>query len=133
MKVEIKCLSGSVAVFSSRDATGTLLAEGQSDVFSVADIVMTNEKTDAAYADWVKKNLASAWNNVGVGKNGREFGQAAVTPVDCGMVIREYLQVDHFMNPDAEDHRDHKVMMGETIVADMISSNVVTLIPMAPL
>ena len=131
MKVEIKCLSGSVAVFSSRDATGTLLAEGQSDVFSVSDVITTREEIDTA--DWVKKNLASAWNNVGVGKNGREFGQAAVTPVDCGMVIREYLQVDHFMNPDAEDHRDHKVMMGETIVADMISSNVVTLIPMAPL
>jgi len=131
MKVEIKCLSGSVAVFSSRDATGVVLAEGQSDVFSVADVTTTREEIDTA--DWVKKNLASAWNNVGVGKNGREFGQAAVTPVDCGMVIREYLQVDHFMNPDAEDHRDHKVMMGETIVADMISSNVVTLIPMAPL
>jgi hypothetical protein len=131
MKVEIKCLSGSVAVFSSRDATGTLLDEGESDVFSVADVTTTREEIDTA--DWVKKNLASAWNNVGVGKNGREFGQAAVTPTDCGMVIREYLQVDHFMNPDAEDHRDHKVMMGETIVADMISSNVVTLIPMAPL
>lgn len=134
LRVKFTCLTGSAKFTSNRDPAndGKVLYTGQSvtaSVLSAPDV--PTEK--GAFQEWAKDNWQHAWNSAGIGKDGWNNGRVQVTALDCDLVVRQYLEVNAFLEPDAADYEDYIVKQGSSVHADTIGGNVVTLIPMRPL
>ena len=128
MKVEIKCTSGTAELHRARNQGQTITpADGGIEVE-----VLAVPKNVPSAQDWIKANAANAWNTVGVGQKGRESGKVSVTALDGAVVVREYLDVNPFTSPDATDHTDHTLRVGETIERNVIGANAETLLVVGP-
>lgn len=131
IRVKFTCVEGSVRVFKSRDDPApAVLQAGEEIVAEVAEVVGLPETASSAEVQrYLKANAAHAWNMVGAGRDGRAEGVVTCESLDIPLVIREYREINHFLNPDAEDHRDYLVKPGKKVKAKTIGSNVITLMP----
>ncbi len=133
IEVELGCIEGSAELHYARDKSGGILIAGQSSKVPVLDTpALPAEPTKEAFADWAKANIEHAWQSAGIGQNGRQSGVVYAKALQHSVTIRQYLEVNHFLDPDAEDYKDHRLNPGQRIDAETVSSNVVTLIVMAP-
>ena len=135
VQVDVTCTEGTAEVHRSRDRSGMMLSPAIGTVrFTVMDAPkLPDNATPADIAKWAGENWSHAWNAAGVGQDGRNSGRVKMTPVNCPLVIREYKEVNHFLEPDAEDHHDHPVMVDQSLEVDTIGSNAVTLMAVRPL
>ena len=133
--VDIECTSGTAELHKSREGSGMILSPSTGAVrCEVMDApALPAEATPADVADFAKKNWDHAWNAVGIGQDGRKAGTVKMTAVDHPVVVREYLQTNAFLEPDAADYKDHTLLPGQSVARTTISANVLTLQAVRPL
>lgn len=122
IRVEFRCLEGVATVYSTRMSEGDELLAGESTV----------QEVSAADARDPADLIAQAWNAAGIGASGTAAGRVEVTPLDVPVTVRHYLEVNRFLDPDADDHVDRVLAVGESYEADTVRANVVTLMPIGP-
>lgn len=118
-------LGGSPKAYSDRGSSGVPLAKGRSITLDVADAPELAEGSTPQ--EFAKAMVGHASAAPAVGGNS---GKVRATAVGGNLVIRQYVDVNAFLDSDKDDYRDHKVKAGSSIEADLTSSNKTTLIVM---
>ena len=119
IKVRIGCTAGSAKIYSAR-LDGQVIVGGQSQICPVSEADPSDPR----------ERIMQAWERCAVGADGRNYGSVFIEPLDTPMVVRTYREVNHFLEPDAEEYTDVVVGIGEQVNADTVQSNVVTLMPL---
>lgn len=114
MKYKLTCESGTARVVLTT-AKGTEVLQAGSSVEKEVD----DEKKGGT--------LQGAF---GIGSMPNQDAMVSITPLSGDMVVREYKDVNHFLDPEAEDYEDHVVEAGETLATPAIQSNAITLVPL---
>ena len=120
--VKFTCVEGSALVYADRGSEGTPLAAGNSAELPVADFPDVNPKdVKGSFKTAIVHALAAP----GIGGN---QGKVSATATNAPLLVTQYLDKNHFLNPDAEDKRRHRLDVGESVTVQMTPSNRLTLI-----
>jgi hypothetical protein len=125
MKAEVlyENLGGDAKGYATRNSDGEPLAKGRGKAYMVAD---APELVEGATAQEISKAFVNhAKNAPGVGGN---KGKVRATAINAPLVIVQYLSTNAFLDPGANDKRRHTVQPGQSITADLTTSNKLTLI-----
>ena len=101
----------------------TTVSAGHSVTCPVVNAPEINADMDLATFAAAMANHAEAAPSAGGNK-----GRVKATAVGATLLVRQYLQTDAFLDPDAEQYMDHVLSDGRSVTADLITSNAVTLI-----
>ena len=121
--VRFEVLDGEATIHMDEGSPDVKVSEGRSVTCDVVDAPEITEAMDiatfaAAIAEHAKAAPSAGGNN----------GRVKATAVGATLLVRQYLQTDAFLSPDAEQYMDHVLSDGRSVTADLISSNAVTLI-----
>ena len=120
--VRFTCVEGAAKVYSDRGSKGNPLAAGNSVDMPVAELSETGEtKPGKSFKDAV----VGAFSAPGIGGTS---GKVMATAVNVPLLVTQYLDKDHFLNPDAEETRQHPLDVGESVTVNITNANVLTLI-----
>ena len=121
LQARLTCSEGSALRFPG----AIPMVSGDSAVVTIA-VADTKEAPDA------KSSITDAQNAPGLGVDGVKDGVVAVTAIGGSIKVREYLEVNPFLDYNENGYDDHIINDGESVSAETVGSNVKTLLVMGP-
>jgi len=129
IRIEVKCLSGSVRVYDSKAAKTkavTVLKLGESiEVLLVDSEGLPQQATRREIEAHVEKNPITSWNACGVGIDAENAGKFTITPLDAPLVLREMRKV----GSPGEATADYAVKVDQPMTRTTVGGFLLTVAP----